>query len=113
MRPRSPKRWTRPRSLAHREAHCGVPYGNVSKIFGQILKRLYSSEATPPQPEMTLPAWARTARKFGWLTQREIGAVKLVPTGRTIPARPGLTELLFAKSPLFEMIPKTKNWGER
>lgn len=111
MSPRSPKRWSRPRSRAHREAHCGVPRGVLGKLSVEILKRLYASGPTPPEPEMTLPAWAVTARKFGWITRLEAAVVDLIPTGRMRPARPGLSELIFAKSPILGLMPKRADWG--
>jgi len=109
----SPKKWTRPRSRAWREAHDpAVDPSLFQKESIKILKRLYALGPTPPTPIMDRPQWAKTAVKFGWLTRGAYLAVKEIPTGRMHPARPGFTEAMFGKSPVLGLIAKTKNWGE-
>jgi hypothetical protein len=93
VRPRSPKRWSRPRSRRWREEH------GPDVSLTDILKETY------PQAggiEYRRPEWARTARKFGWMTIGEFYALKPEPTGRT---HPGL-EMLYGESPFLRMLKK-------
>lgn len=96
---RSPKRWTRPRSRAWREAQSApIPKATLESTT-KILKRYWNDR---PGPIWGKPEWAKVAQKFGWMTRNEFWAVPEIQVGWF----KGIDALLYEASPLFGMLKK-------
>jgi hypothetical protein len=92
-----PKQWARPRSRRWREEQAGgVPGGLV--MAAEILKDIYHDGRRRP-------AWARLAKKHGWMTSTEYYA--LDPTEEA----PSLIDWLYRESPMFGMLKKDASFG--
>ena len=92
MNRRSPKRWARPRSRRWRQENA-PPFTHVD-----IIKDVWSNGWERPD-------WAKTARKFGWITLGDYYAIR--PTKKV----PGLSDLLYQQSPFFQMLSRKAGWA--
>ena len=109
-----PKKWARPRSKKARDDRDfrtwmlanGMDPDSPALASTMILKAYYPQQkvmslvfgnGTGAYPILDKPEWAKTAQKFGWISQWRFLEIKEVNTGRVRKAVP---------HPLFALLPK-------
>jgi hypothetical protein len=95
----SPKQWTRPRSRAWRDARS--PHVDLY----EMIREMWPAGGGA----LERPAWAKLARKHGWMTRGDYYAL---PEDEWVPStEPGIYEQLYRPSPFFQMLRKSANFN--
>lgn len=95
----SPKSWPSPRSRRTREAHEAAAFGySMTVATTEILKELYPDG----RESFTRPAWAKLAKKHGWMSSARYYSMKATEPAKGRP----IMELMYANSPFVALLKK-------